>query len=52
MEQARLDIESYATVIRQLREDYLALMRQADDYLAAASILRGVEHEEPASDEA
>ena len=45
LEQAHLDMESYATAIVQVREDYLAHLRRADQYLAAASLLRGEEHE-------
>jgi hypothetical protein len=45
LEQAHLDMESYASVIIQVREDYLALLHRASQYLAAAAILRDEDRE-------
>ena len=45
LEQAYQDMESLTLVMIQVREDYLALIHRADQYLAAAAILRGAEHE-------
>jgi hypothetical protein len=45
LEHARLDMESYATTILQLREEHLAFLRRAKEYLAAAALLRGEEEE-------
>jgi hypothetical protein len=43
LEHARLDMESYATTILQMREEYLAFMRRAEQYRAAAALLRDAE---------
>jgi hypothetical protein len=45
LEQARLDMEGYATMLLQIREDYRAFLHQADQYRAAAAALRAKEHQ-------
>ena len=45
LQQAHQDMESLTLVMIQVREEYLTLMHRADQYLAAAAILRGAEHE-------
>jgi hypothetical protein len=46
LEHARLDMESYATAMIQIREDYLAFLRRAEQYLAAAALLRGAQRQD------